>query len=301
MQYTLLEPSVAEPTPSGAPARRHHRPFTQQLLKWVGNKQRFAHEIADFLPERFGAYHEPFLGSGAVLGTVAPPRAFGSDCFGPLVGIWQTLKRDPDLLVSWYAERLRLLRRIGKQRAYEEVLGSYNARPNAADFIFLSRACYGGVVRFRKDGYMSTPCGVHEPVSEHSFAARVRTWHHRVKGTEFAQLDYAEAMSRAMPGDVVYCDPPYSHTQAILYGAQNFSLAHLLGHIADCKARGVHVLLSIDGTKKSGSVLCDVPIPDGLFVHEVSVNVGRSMLRRFQRGGETLEDEVVHDRLLTTF
>ena len=301
MQYALLDTSAAKPAPGGAPARRRHRKFSQQLLKWIGNKQRFAHEIADFLPERFGTYHEPFLGSGAVLGTIAPPRAFGSDCFGPLVGIWQTLKRDPDLLVSWYAERLRLHARIGKQRAYEDVLASYNARPNAADFIFLSRACYGGVVRFRKDGYMSTPCGVHEPIPARAFAARVQTWHHRVKGTEFAQLDYEEAMARAMPGDVVYCDPPYSHTQAILYGAQDFSLARLLGRIAACKARGVQVLLSIDGTKKSGSVLCDVPIPDGLFVHEVAVNVGRSMLRRFQRGGDTLEDEVVHDRLLMTF
>ena len=301
MQYALLDTSVAAPAPGAARPRPRHRPFTQQLLKWIGNKQRFAHEIADFMPERFGTYHEPFLGSGAVLGTAAPARARGSDCFAPLVGIWETLKRDPDLLVSWYASRVQLHRQIGKQRAYDEVLGSYNARPNAADFIFLSRACYGGVVRFRKDGYMSTPCGVHEPISEHSFAARVRTWQHRVRGAEFARLDYEEAMDRAVPGDVVYCDPPYSHTQAILYGAQDFSLARLLSRISVCKARGVRVLLSIDGTKKSGSVLCDVPIPDGLFVHEVAVNVGRSMLRRFQRGGDSLEDEVVHDRLLMTF
>lgn len=277
------------------------RPFKQQLLKWVGNKQRFAHEIASYFPHDMGTYVEPFLGSGAVLGTLAPRRALGADCFQPLAGIWRTLKRDPDMLVSWYAERVAISTAIGKERAYEEVLASYNASPNPADFVFLSRSCYGGVVRFRRDGYMSTPCGVHEPISAASFAARAQTWHHRVKGAEFAHADYRETMARAVAGDVVYCDPPYSHTQAILYGAQDFSLGQLLQAIAGCKDRGVKVALSIDGTKKSGSVLCDIPLPPGLFEREVAVNVGRSMLRRFQREGESLEDDVVQDRLLLTF
>ncbi len=134
-----------------------------------------------------------------------------------------------------------------------------------------------------------------------SFTKRVNVWRERVSGARFEALDYREAMARAKAGDVVYCDPPYSHTQAILYGAQIFNLAELMKAIAACKERGVHVVLSIDGTKKSGSVLCDVQIPDGLFKREVAVNVGRSMLRRFQRIGETLEDEVVHDRLLMTY
>ena len=38
-------------------------------------------------------------------------------------------------------------------------------------------------------------------------------------------------MSKAQKGDLVYCDPPYSHTQSILYGAQSFSLERLFrGH-----------------------------------------------------------------------
>ena len=63
----------------------------------------------------------------------------------------------------------------------------------------------------------------------------------------------------------------------------------------------MRVALSIDGTKKSGTKICDLDIPEGLFEQEVFVNCGRSMLRRFQRAGETLEDEVVSDRLLLTY
>jgi len=122
-----------------------------------------------------------------------------------------------------------------------------------------------------------------------------------VREAEFERLDYREAMKQAREGDIVYCDPPYSFTQAILYGAQSFNLAELLETIAACKMRGAAVILSIDGSKKSGQFICDIPIPTGLFKREVAVNVGRSMLRRFQRGGDTLENEVVHDRLLLTY
>lgn len=299
MQYALFEHGVERPRVPITTFR--HEPFKQQLLKWVGNKQRFAHEIADFFPSKVGTYYEPFLGSAAVLGTYAPPRALGSDIFEPLIGIWQMLKDDPDKLIEWYGKRLQMRAQMGKQLAYDTVLASYNARPNSADFVYLSRACYGGVVRFRKDGYMSTPCGAHEPVPIASFAKRVEVWRKRVAGARFERLDYRDAMARAKAGDIVYCDPPYTHTQAILYGAQTFSLAQLMATIAECKSKGAHVILSIDGTKKSGSVLCDVPIPSGLFEHEVAVNVGRSMLRRFQRFGESLEDEVVSDRLLMTY
>lgn len=58
---------------------------------------------------------------------------------------------------------------------YESVKAAYNKKPNGADFVFLSRACYGGIVRFRKgDGYMSTPCGVHDPLPVEGFAKRVQ-------------------------------------------------------------------------------------------------------------------------------
>ena len=59
--------------------------------------------------------------------------------------------------------------------------------------------------------------------------------------------------------------------------------------------------LSIDGTKRSGNKICNVPMPEGVFEREASVNCGRSMLRRFQMAGETLESEEVSDRLLLTW
>ncbi|MCH8054803.1 MAG: DNA adenine methylase [Deltaproteobacteria bacterium] len=284
------------------PELRSIEPFTSQLLKWVGNKQRVAHKIAAYFPQEFGTYFEPFIGSGGVLATLAPNRAIASDSFRPLVEIWQTLKDSPETLKRWYAERWDLMRNGDKVEMYEKIKASYNASPNGADLLFLCRSCYGGVVRFRQaDGYISTPCGVHDPISPKSFAQRVDVWHRRTKGTAFYHIEFVEAMQLAEAGDMIYCDPPYSHTQAILYGAQSFSLLKLFEAIARCKARGVNIAVSIDGSKRSGNLVCELPIPDDLFEREVFIDCGRSMLRRFQMNGQTLEGEVVADRLLLTY
>lgn len=298
----LIQPELFTVEDAPLPTSGGNKPFRTQLLKWVGNKQKQADAIIANFPKRFGTYFEPFLGSGGVLGVLAPKTAVASDTFAPLVEIWQTLHHDKRALKRQYAERYALIAALGKKGAYERVLASYNAQPNGADLLFLCRACYGGVVRFRKnDGFMSTPVGAHAPVPPESFEKRVDIWHARTQGARFLHLDFAEAMSQARRGDLIYCDPPYADSQTILYGAQAFSLPRLFESIAACKARGVYVVLSIDGKKYSGRKVCDIPIPEGLFEREKFVSVGRSMLKRFQMDGLSLEDHEVQDRLLLTF
>jgi DNA adenine methylase len=281
---------------------RTYYPPKSQLLKWVGNKQKFAVEITRNFPSDYGRYFEPFLGSGAILATVAPHDGFGSDTFKPLMDIWAKLKENSKDLIAWYAERRELIGKESKEEVYANVLASYNKNPNGADFLFLTRSCYGGIVRFRKaDGYMSTPCGVHDPISTASFAKRVSEWKNRLRNVSFSNCDYKEAFAQAKFGDLIYCDPPYSHSQSILYGAQDFNLEELLNEIEKAKSKGVKVALSIDGSKKSGKFLCNLSIPDDLFERELYINCGRSMLRRFQLEGRTLEGEKVSDRLLLTY
>jgi DNA adenine methylase len=297
-QATLLNMGAA-PLPDHG---KRVEPFKTQLLKWIGNKQKQAHEIIRYFPQRFGVYREPFLGGGGVLGVLAPERAIASDVFLPLIQIWQTLRAAPDELKTWYERRYTLMQDMGKHAAYAHILNAYNRAPNGADLLFLCRACYGGVVRFRKsDGWMSTPCGVHVPIDPVSFSRRVDAWTIRTRGTTFVHADYIDAMRKAAPGDLVYCDPPYVDSQAILYGAQAFSLERLFEAIASCKERGVYVALSIDGSKYSGRKLCDVRVPPGLFEHEIFIPLGRSMLKRFQMDGRSLEAHEVADRLLLTY
>lgn len=280
----------------------NYTPPKSQLLKWVGNKQKFANEICRFFPSQFNTYYEPFLGSGAIMATLAPKVGVGSDSFKPLIGIWEMLKNNPMELVRWYAERRDRISSEGKVNVYESVKSSFNQNNNPADFLYLTRSCYGGIIRFRKsDGFMSTPCGAHEPIPVSTFRSRVIEWSGRMRNVDFFQFDYRQAFELAKEGDLIYCDPPYSHSQSILYGAQEFKLEELLSSIETAKSRGVKVALSIDGNKKSGNFICDLPIQTGLFDQEIFISLGRSMLRRFQMEGQTLEAELVSDRLLLTW
>ncbi|MBC5801003.1 MAG: DNA adenine methylase [Candidatus Eremiobacteraeota bacterium] len=279
-----------------------YEPPANSLLKWIGNKQRFAASIAAAFPRRFGTYIEPFIGSGAVLATVAPREGIAGDTYAPLMEIWTALRENPTMLKRWYADRWQAYHTGDPRERYEELKSAFNARPNGADFVFLCRACYGGVVRFRKaDGYMSTPRGPHKPIAPVRFNSRVEEWSSRVQTTTFLLQDYKRTLREACAGDLAYCDPPYVYTQRILYGAQSFDFRELLTEIARCKRRGVFVALSIDGQKRSGQEHLELDLPAGLFEREILLAGGPSMLKRFQSRGACLDHERVSDRLLLTY
>ncbi|HEY3317815.1 MAG TPA: Dam family site-specific DNA-(adenine-N6)-methyltransferase [Coriobacteriia bacterium] len=274
----------------------------EQLLKWIGSKHRSAAHIAERLPASFNRYYEPFLGSGSVMATIQPDMGIGSDNYAPLIQIWQALSEHPEELAAWYRDRWEYFVSGDRKERYALIRARFNDEPNGADLLFLCRSCYGGVIRFRKaDGHMSTPVGVHSPVRPESFERRVADWHARMRGCMFELADYSEIIDRADDGDLVYCDPPYSHSQRILYGAQDFSFERLLESITRAKARGVFVALSIDGHKRSGDEVLPLELPDGLFAHELMVDKGPSMLKRFQLNGQSAGGQGVADRLLLTY
>lgn len=145
------------------------------LLKWIGNKQRFASTIVANMPAAFNNYYEPFLGSGAVLAelllqddTSLYPHfahAYGSDILPFLIDIFRSIKDNPNEIVEYYSKEISAYYENPEEQ-YEAIRDRFNQNHNAFDFCLLSRTCYSGVIRFRKaDGYMSTPRGPHNPIN----------------------------------------------------------------------------------------------------------------------------------------
>ncbi len=270
------------------------------LLKWIGNKYKHAQIIVSYFPTEYKRYIEPFVGTGAVLATLVPERAIASDILAPLVELWKLVQNDPDKLVEYYEIVMRRFNQE-RQKTYTEILQRYNRFPNGLDLLIISRTCYGGVVRFTKEGKISTPIGPHAPIPLATFAQRVMEWRERIRNTTFLNQSFVETMAMAEQGDLIYCDPPYVDSQAILYGSQAFSFTQLIEAIEKCKSRGAKLVLSIDGKKKSGEKTVELPIPCGLFKREVYLDCGSSMLKRLQSEGRRMIGEDVHDRLLLTW
>ena len=276
------------------------------LLKWIGNKQRFAQTIVSYIPDSFNNYYEPFLGSGAVMAellnsTKECNACYGSDILPFLIDIFSMVKDDPEKIKQYYSKEIEEYY-LDPENKYLETRDRFNADFNALDFCLLSRTCYSGVIRFRKaDGYMSTPRGPHKPIAPDTFSKRVDQWHKLLKKTSFSCEDYRDAMDKALENDVIYCDPPYTHSQSIIYGSHQFNVDELFQKIDECKKRGVKVILSINGTRKSRKEDISVTPPEGLFERKLFVNCGISMIDRLQHTGEEMIDKKVEDQLLLTW
>lgn len=271
-----------------------------QLLKWVGNKFRYAEAIANQLPAELGTYFEPFVGTGAVAATLAPRRAVAGDALPALIDLLKLVQTDSERLVAHYAGEREQIIEHGRA-AYEDVKARFNAHPSPDDLLVLSRTCYGGVMRFTRAGFISTPMGPHRPMPADKLALYMAEWQARLVGVEFVHQGFEETMAAAGAGDTVYCDPPYLHGQTILYGAQDFRLRQLWEGVAAAVERGARVAVSVDGYRRSGDKLIELGVPEGLFARELLIERGGCMLRRFQLEGEVLTLEQVADRLLLSW
>lgn len=281
------------------------------LLKWIGNKQRFAETIVSFMPQQFNDYYEPFLGSGAVMAellysdkTKLYPhfqKAYGSDILPFLIDIFQLVKENPSVLKEYYRKEIMEYYLFPDEK-YNEIKERFNKNHNPYDFLLLSRTCYSGVIRFRKkDGYMSTPRGPHSPINPDTFDKRIEQWNILLQKANLYCENYIESMDKPKSGDVVYCDPPYTHSQSIIYGAQDFDIEILWKKISECKKRGAKVILSINGMRNSNGKDISIIPPDGLFERKLYINCGISMIDRLQNTGKQMKDKRVDDQLLLTW
>lgn len=263
------------------------------------------------MPQKFNNYYEPFLGSGAVMAALLDSdanklfpkfnHAYGSDVLPFLIDIFELAKNNPLALSSYYKEEIEKYM-IHPDIQYEAIRNRFNNEHNPFDFLLLSRTCYGGVIRFRKtDGYMSTPKGPHTPISPESFEKRLAQWHTLIQKADFDCMNYTEAMDRAQRDDLIYCDPPYTHSQGILYGAQAFDIETLWKKIFECKSKGVKVMLSINGKKDSGKTDIAAVPPEGLFERQLFIDCGVSMVDRLQNSGKSMKNKKIDDQLLLTW
>lgn len=267
---------------------------TPQLLKWVGNKQRYAKEITQKFDTEYNKYIEPFIGTGAILGTFKPNEAVAGDILKPLVDLWVLVKNNPDKIMSYYSTVYEDYCK-DKKETYDRIKAKYNKKPNPLDLLLISRSCYGGVMRFTKKGEISTPIGPHNLMNDEKFEKRLFKWHEVVQNTDFYHQDFEKTMKMAEEGDIVYCDPPYFFGQSILYGAQGFDFERLWDAVEYCKDVGARVYLSFDGKAKEGT-----EIRDGLFKWKCNVDRGFCMLNRFKREGLDMNGFELHDWLLIT-
>lgn len=149
-------------------------------LKWAGGKTRLLPDLMARVPARFGTYHEPFFGGGALFWALADriarpggyfrqearPAAVLNDrnselmmtCtaiqvhIDPLIAKLKAMKNTED---DYYAERVREPLEEGLEPD-EEIIAV------AARMIYLNKTNYNGIYRVNKQGRYNVPWGKNE-------------------------------------------------------------------------------------------------------------------------------------------
>ena len=277
-------PTLVSGPVHGQPAAgiRRLRPF----LKWAGGKRQLLPTFREFYPERFRAYHEPFLGSGAVFFDLAAAGRLGNggvrltDVNADLVGCWLRLRDDPDAVV----EHLRALAtdyeadpadhyyrvRDRFNPARQAIMNGTGPRADrytpdlAAMFIYLNRTGYNGLFRLNSRGLFNVPRGryknprICDEENLRRVSAALATLSVTVEPAGFDAV-----LRTARKGDFIYFDPPYAPLSTTAYftsytsrGFDGEDQRRLQQVAVELAAKGCHVLLS-NSTAPEIAVLYD--------------------------------------------
>lgn len=246
-------------------------PAVRPFLKWAGGKRQLLRELRRFVPPAITAYHEPFLGSGALffdLWTNGHLRSIPcrlGDVNADLIGAYRAVAHQTDSVIAELRELSALHARDGAA-AYYQVrdrrfnplrrvpvsTGEIDSPVLAAMFIYLNRTGYNGLFRLNSSGDFNVPAGryanprICDEDTLRSVAAVLRSGHVSLDVQSFHEVDRVAAA-----GDLVYFDPPYvplsatarftSYTAAAFTDEDQQTLQALVIRLA---ARGCFVIVS---------------------------------------------------------
>ncbi len=275
------------------------RPF----LKWAGGKRQLLPQLARFHPQRFGAYCEPFLGSGALFfdlhdrGQLEGRRIILIDNNPDLIGCWLAVRGETERVIRGL-RRLETAHRSDPRVCYYRVrderfnparrrLRASGARWGeqytpalAAMLIYLNRTGFNGLFRLNASGGFNVPVGRYaNPRICDADNLRVVSAALSRPGVEVREDRFESVCEWAMPGDFIYFDPPYAPVSATAsftaYTPGGFSSddqCRLQQVVIELARRGCHVLLSNSTAPEVTALYAEnvVARAAGLRAHRVS-------------------------------
>ena len=192
-------------------------PLVRPFLKWAGGKRQLLPEIVKYVPKRISkhTYYETFIGGGALLFELQPPKAVINDSNKELINCYQVIEDSLDELM----EELRKDKYSNSETSYYEMrdldrsmkkYASLSEVEKAARIIYLNKTCYNGLFRVNSQGQFNVPFGRYKNPNFLDDAV-LRAVNKYLNSNDITLLnqDFAEAVKDAKRGDFVYFDPPY--------------------------------------------------------------------------------------------
>lgn len=187
-------------------------------IKSQGIKTKLVDWISSNVKEiEFDRWVEPFMGTGVVAFNVRPKKALLCDSNPHLIKFYKALqnKEITSGIVKQFLieEGQKLLETDGKH--YYTVRERFNEFGNPLDFLFLSRSCFNGMMRFNKNGGYNVPFCKKPNRFAQSLVTKITNQIENISQIieqgdyEFKLQDFNQTLSELKSTDLVYSDPPY--------------------------------------------------------------------------------------------
>jgi DNA adenine methylase len=225
------------------------------LVKWVGGKGNLLQTLMPLITKApIAAYHEPFVGGGAVFFALRASGYTGpaslSDSSPDLIGAYQAVRDRVEALITLlHTHALD----HGEEHYYcvRKSLRLFKTPvERAAAFIYLNKTCFNGLWRVNSKGEFNVPMGryVNPTICD---SGNLRACSAALQGADLTTWDFSHALSFVKPGETVYLDPPYVPTNETAdftrYSKANFLAAdqeRLASAFRQLDAGGARLILS---------------------------------------------------------
>jgi DNA adenine methylase len=253
--------------------------IVEPVIKWSGSKRYVAPELSKHISIQ-KRYIEPFIGGGAMLPFRQIPNALASDIIPELVNLWKQIQSNPIGVAQEYQARWDRLQKEGHS-VYYEVRDSFNKTKNELDFLFLTRTCVNGLIRYNTSGEFNNSMHKNRPgINPKTFKEILIKWSHFIKNVEFRKCDYRETLADANKNDFVFLDPPYGGTKD-RYTKTEFILQDFYNELERLNSVGAKWILTFDGT--AGNREYDFQLPQELYKHKTEIKTGNSPFTKSMR------------------
>lgn len=250
----------------------------QSIIKWSGSKRTVATKLSSMFPS-IRRYYEPFLGSGAILPYVYDKNGECGDIIPELIDLWNAVKRNPSEVADNYQARWERLQKEGMD-VYYEIRDNFNKNRDYNDFLFLTRTCVNGLIRFNSKGEFNNSFHLSRPgINPEKLRGYLLEWSPLIQKKTFICQDYRETISDARRGDFVFMDPPYGGTKG-RYTTDAFDLNAFYDTLQDLNDRGVKWMLTFDG--KAGERTYNYILPENLYLYKFPIVTGNSTFKKVE-------------------
>jgi DNA adenine methylase len=200
------------------------------LCKWSGGKRDEIKIFKKYYPNEFERFIEPFAGGAAVYFDLNfSGQNVINDVHPDLVNFYKQIKlgnshKIYELVTSWGKEELDYyyVRGGGKKlKISEEYFKPTNDLERAAQFIYLRRSCFRGMIRYNKSGKFNVPWGRYKNLNFDDLKNPDYT--KLLQRTEILQGDYSKLFDKYNNKEnFIFIDQPYDSTFND-YGSENFT------------------------------------------------------------------------------